>query len=358
MHNCRILIIILLVLSCFTLGQTQSNVSPPEQNFDHLWHLFNKSYASFEEKEIDWKAVYNKYRPEVNGQTTDEQLFAIFEKMLKPLNDAHVVLKAKSLGKEMKARRPSKVSTELASLKSIRKGVTAMNSSTLKEIGFKPIKEIGPKFNGNKLFAYTNNSKVGYLRFYRSFSTMVSMNGVSLNSQLDEIFETFDGLDALIIDIRFNMGGTDGFSDKVVGRLIEKEILSHYQQTKKDVDEWTELKPVSIKPSGSPKFLKDVYLITNDRTVSAADVLTLAVSTLPNVTIVGDRTNGSFSDIYARKLPNGWSIELSNERYLSTGQVNYEGVGVPVDVEAHTTLQDVQQKNDSVLKKVMALIQE
>jgi carboxyl-terminal processing protease len=55
-------------------------------------------------------------------------------------------------------------------------------------------------------------------------------------------------------------------------------------------------------------FAKQVVLITNDRTVSAADVFALMMSELPNVTIIGEPTNGSYSDIYSKKLPNGWRI--------------------------------------------------
>ena len=80
------------------------------------------------------------------------------------------------------------------------------------------------------------------------------------------------------------------------------------------------------------------------------------MSQLPNVTIVGENSNGSFSDILTKKLPNGWSVNLSNERYYSADMVNYEGVGVPVDVEAKNTLADFETYNDSVLTKALQLL--
>jgi len=350
--------IVSILLFIVIPGAAQPSITNPEENFEHFWNLFNKSYASFEEKNIDWKTEYEKYRPAVDAETTDEDLFGIFEKMLIPLNDSHVGLSSKRLDRQMKGNVQSKINSELEPLPSKRRRVVAMTTATLMELEFEPIKEIGPKFRGNKLFAYTNNGKVGYLRFFRSFSKLYWMKGLSLNSQLNKIFQSFDGLDAVIIDVRFNMGGTDEFSFNVIGHLIEEEILSHYKQTKVDVDQWTALKSIKIKPTGRYKYLNDVYLLTNDRTVSAADVLALGMSTLPNVTIVGDRTNGSLSDIYSKKLPNGFSVQLSNQRYLSIDKINYEGEGVPVDIEAHTTLQDVEQKDDSVLRKVLMLINE
>ena len=144
--------------------------------------------------------------------------------MLTSINDGHFSIRAKSIDKAISGGRTSKISKELASLPSLRKRVTAMTSMTLSEQRFKPIKELGPKFRGIKLFAYTNNSKVGYLRFYRSFSKKYWMKGLFLNVQLNKILKSFDGLDVLIIDVRFNIGGKDEFSFNVIGHLIEEEL--------------------------------------------------------------------------------------------------------------------------------------
>jgi carboxyl-terminal processing protease len=53
---------------------------------------------------------------------------------------------------------------------------------------------------------------------------------------------------------------------------------------------------------------------------------------LPNVTHVGTHTRGAFSDVLTRRLPNGWSLGISNEVYTDPqGQV-WEGRGVEPDV--------------------------
>ncbi len=58
------------------------------------------------------------------------------------------------------------------------------------------------------------------------------MVGASLDAQLDEIFGSFERLDGIIIDVRFNVGGDDNFSKKVVGRLIDEEMLGFSKQTR------------------------------------------------------------------------------------------------------------------------------
>jgi hypothetical protein len=334
----------------------QNKLSKPERNFEYLWNLFNEKYASFEEKNIDWNVKYKTYRTEVTSKTTDLELFNVFKNMLRPLNDGHVSLKANSIDAKFSARKSSKILQELKSIKNKREVIHKMTNNTLSKLGFAPVIEIGPKFRGNKLFGYTNNSSVGYLRFHRCFSKYALMNGPFLNRQLEKIFKSFSHLDALILDVRFNIGGDDKFSNKIVGRLVQDRILGYYKQGKKNKESFEPLQPKYIKSRGKSKFLKKVYLLTNDMTVSAADVLALMMQQLKNVTIVGDNTNGSFSDIYSKRLPNGWRINLSDERYFSPNMTNYEGVGVPVDVFVHTTLKDIIDENDPVLLKVIDLI--
>jgi hypothetical protein len=345
--------------SCYHKGQNK--LSKPEQNFEYLWHLFDKKYPTFEEKQIDWDASYISYRNKVTSKTTDIELYQLLCNMIAPLNDAHITLKAKSIDSIFSAARPSRLAKELKGIKGKRKAISDMTDTTIAALNFSPITHIGPKFRGTSLFSYTTNSKIGYLRFQRCFSTLLfgayPVNGLFLNKQLNEIFKSFEGMQAIIIDVRTNMGGDDTFADKVVGRLTNTKILGHYRQEKKDKDVFGRLIPKYISPSGTNRFLKKVYLITDDKTVSAADVLALDMAQLPNVTLIGDDTNGSFSDIYSDRLPNGWGIEMSNQRYLSPTMINYEGKGVAVDIKAYTTFEDVINKNDSVLLKVISIIE-
>ncbi|MGK0447078.1 MAG: hypothetical protein ACJA2M_000850 [Polaribacter sp.] len=361
-----IISIVLLFNSCAysqksCIHSNQNTLSEAEENFEYLWHLFDEKYPTFEEKQLDWNVSYNTYRYKVTSSTTDIELYRILCSMIAPLNDAHIRLTAKSIDSTFSARRPSRLAIELKGIKGKRKAIRDMTDNTISTLNFHPLKHIGPKFKGNPLFSFTNNSKIGYLRFQRCFSTMFfgeyPVNGLFLNKQLDEVFKSFKDMEAIIIDVRTNMGGDDTFANKVVGRLTNVKLLGHYKQEKKGKDVFGKLIPKYINPAGKFRFLKKVYLITDDKTVSAADVLALDMKQIPNVTIVGDNTNGSFSDIYSDRLPNGWVIDISNERYLSPTMINYEGKGVPVDIKAYTTFEDVKNKNDSVLLKVIRIIE-
>jgi len=312
------------------------------------------NYASFEEKNINWQSICQKSRDRVSPNTSDKELFQIMTEMLKPLNDAHITLKAKKVDASFSAAREFRIMTELQTIpKAKRKELFKKSiNNTLTKNGFESITEIGPKFRGEKLFEYTHNEKIGYLRFYRSFSTLLFKNGLSLNNQLDKIFDNFKDLDALIIDIRFNIGGDDEFSKKIAGRFINKPMIGFLKQTRIN-GEFGKLDSIMIKPNGKEAFLNKVVLLTNDKSVSAADVLALMMAQLSNVTIIGEPSNGSYSDLYEKKLHNGWKVTLSNQRYFSADEENYEGLGVPVDILAENTILDIEKNRDSVLLKAL-----
>ena len=347
----------LLVFTIPGSAQLDQTVDQPEKNFEAFWQLFNNNYATFPEKNINWDSIGMVYRPTVNAATTNEDLFHTFCEMIKPLGDAHVNLIVKKANTTFSAEKQSRLAKELKPFKGkIRKGFDEMVKNTLHENGFNNIKTLGKDYKGViPLFWYGDNGKVGYLRVGRCFSSMIIQNGIGLNNKLNKIFKYFAKMEAIVIDIRMNPGGTDGFSKKVVNRLTDKKLVGYYKQTRKD-QQFGALDTHYIKPKGKHKFLKPVFLLTNEQSVSAADVMALMMAELPNVTIIGENSNGSYSDLYSKKLPNKWKVTLSNQRYLSTAKINYEGIGTPVDLEIKNTLENYNNKNDLILKKALELI--
>ena len=353
---------ILPILAFFSLLTTyahaQKSTTDPIKNFELVWNLFNDSYASFEEKKIDWQAVYENYRPQITATTTEQELYDIFKAMLLPLNDGHVNLRAPSLNSGFTASRPSRIIEALEPIpgKDRREAFNTMIWQSLQENGFKPLKFMGPEYDGRPLFAYTDNGKLGYLRFTRSFSNRAFLHISFLNARLEKIFSTFKELDGLIVDVRFNQGGDNSFVKKLAGRFVEDRQPSFYIQVRKN-GTFGQAKEQYIRPVGNTQFLnKPLVVLTNDKTLSAGDLFSLIMSQLPNATLIGEPSNGSYSDLSAKKLPNGWVVTWSHQRYLSLEKVNYEGKGTPVDIEVLNTLEDVREKEDSVIEKALMFL--
>ena len=74
-----------------------------EEIFETVWTTFDRRYALFGARSVDWQALYEVYRPMVGPETTDEELFDVLTAMLSHLNDTHVMLQAESLGRDFSA---------------------------------------------------------------------------------------------------------------------------------------------------------------------------------------------------------------------------------------------------------------
>ena len=95
-------------------------------------------------------------------------------------------------------------------------------------------------------------------------------------------------------------------------------------------------------------------------TVSAADVATMFLKhpALTNITTIGEPTAGAFSNMLQKTLPNGWTFAFSNERYLAAhdGQ-NYEGTGIPPDIELFQDKAAFAQGKDNLLELAISTIE-
>ena len=132
-------------------------------------------------------------------------------------------------------------------------------------------------------------------------------------------------------DVRHNPGGTDAMLYCVAGRFADKERVGHHCRTKKDPgsDEFGPLKTKMLKPLGKTQFTKPVVLLTSDASFSTADVFAMVMKELPHIRIIGDHTNGIFSNMFETKLPNGWRYTFSYQRYYSPEMVCFEAKGIP-----------------------------
>lgn len=84
-------LLFLLLCQCVVLANPVPK-DDPERNFEEFWRLFNQHYAHFETRGVDWKKQYEQFRPQVNSHTTNEKLLSIFNEMVAPLKDGHVVI--------------------------------------------------------------------------------------------------------------------------------------------------------------------------------------------------------------------------------------------------------------------------
>ena len=202
----------------------------------------------------------------------------------------------------------------------------------------------------NNLFHGWASENAGYLNI-RSMIGFAEAGGDerdALNGALDQILETYEDADALIVDLRFNQGGLDSNARLIADRFADQRRYAFAKQARNG-DAFTAPQAYYLEPGGGIRFSKPVIVLTSRLTFSAAETLIIYLRTLPNVTVIGERTGGGLSDRMTRELPNGWIFSLSHQQRLAADGRVYEGVGLPPDIEFAFTPADFGESRDPML---------
>lgn len=97
-----------------------------------------------------------------------------------------------------------------------------------------------------------------------------------------------------------------------------------------------------------------IILLTGPLTASSAEIFTLAMRELSQVTVLGAPTAGALSDILDVTLPNGWTLGLSNQRCLDARGALFEATEMPPDLARPVDLAGFSAGRDSLLAKAIA----
>lgn len=311
-------------------------LSEPEKNFEHLWKTYDRNYALFGAKHIDWDALYKVYRPRVTSKTTDDELFQIIADMLGNLNDNHV-----------------RLSSPKRQFQSGILGQMKMDDFSLDLVKQKYLKgKSKPLVDGVFDYGWLTDS-VGYFHF-RGFGRLEQTQVA-----IDEIIKEFKDAKAIVIDVRGNGGGDDRVGKLIADRFADRKRLYMKTAIRNGArhDDFTPWKYWYLEPSGPIQFTKPVILLTHRFSVSAAENFALAMRVLPHVTVVGDATSGVFADVYGDRMPNGWTFSVSFKLFIDQTGFCWEGIGVPTDIRETNTKQDIEQQRDKVLELAVSLIE-
>jgi len=186
-------------------------------------------------------------------------------------------------------------------------------------------------------------------------------DGPALEVALDEALTSAERLKGLVIDVRKNDGGSDVHVAAVAARLTGREYLAYSTKARIDpVDPRRFSKPQDtwVRVSGRPHFHGPVVLLTGIHTISGGECFTMALmGRAPAVRRVGENTQGVFSAIRPRTLPNGWRFGLPNEILLTKDRVAFDGPGIPPDIRVPVfPREDLDKGRDGALEKGLEVI--
>jgi carboxyl-terminal processing protease len=354
--------------------QNNSSTNDPIRNFDAMWYTFNENYPSFKLRNIDWQEIKEKYRPRLNSQSTDLELFKVLEEMTSELNDGHVSLDVPESLEDM--------------IENNDDGYDRIRESVINSINNKYIDSLN-SYNKGIINWGIINDNIGYIQI-NDFEDLANYEIEQNTSEEDfwdiywenadnsanypkdvlngakgimkVIFDDIKNTKSCIIDVRFNGGGFDQAGLEVLSYFTDKEIVAFTKKARYKND-FTKKQNIYLKPNGQ-NYRGNLYILTSYQTASASETFVLASQSIENAKTVGSNTEGILSDVLSKKIPNGWEYGLSNEIYLGKKQINYEKVGIPTDydlsypksgIEFYNLLLDELKTNDKAIEKVIEL---
>jgi hypothetical protein len=342
---------------------TPPTANTPVGNFDVFVHTFEEQYIAFDLKHADWKKIVAENRPKVTNQTGAAQLFAILQAMIEPFHDAHTALNAPSLNRAFEGFRPGgyqldEGKSEAAFQKHEMPKLLAITEQNYLD---------GPiaSFCKGQLQYGHVSSTTGYLRvlaeggYTRNKGPAAEL--ATLDAALDSIFSDVQ-LKKLILDVRVNFGGSDQLGLAIAVRLTKTPYPAFTKFarlfTPAEPAAWTAGQTSIVSPVSRPSFTGPVVELIGPLTVSAGETLTQALmGRTPHITRIGENTQGVFSDVLDRRLPNGWGFGLPNEVFRTSEGKAFDSVGIPPDLRIPVfAAVDVKNRRDPALEKALEVL--
>jgi len=308
-------------------------IKDPVCNFEVFWRAFKENYAFFKLHRVDWDHVYKTYRPRVSAKTTADELLAMLSEIIRSFDDPHVSLIAgdhyvSGHAPDALAKFVDKEFGPVASMERYSKVMDTLRSIMKNDF-----------LNGNCRMAANNMIVWGKIKPSIGYLHVLAMGGFAgleasrtehvkvLQETLDRVMEEFREVAAVVVDVRFNTGGYDELSQMIANRFADRQRLAF---TLKAVDGsgFTPAQEFTVQPEGRFQFTGPTFLLTSERTMSAAETFTLYMMAFPHVTRVGGTTEGAFSST-TKTMPNGWAVNLTNEIVEAANGIVYEGMGIP-----------------------------
>ena len=326
------LILLAVSSSCNSIDEP---VNDKMGNFDALWNFVDSHYCFFDQKNLDWNEIGDRYRVKVDACKNQQDLFMLMSSMLDELKDGHVNLSswfATSYYKKWWSDYPQNYNQRV-------------------------VEENYLHFNyrivGGVTYGTLPEANVGYMR-YPSFSYGIG------EGNLDAVFNYLALCSGLIIDVRDNGGGELTNVETIVSRFISEPITAGYimHKTGPGHNEFSKPFEYTYRPTpGRVHWGKPVVVLTNRSTFSAANNFVAIMKTIPGVTIVGDVTGGGSGMPISSELPIGWGIRISACRILDPeGKDTEWGVEPSEGCRVDITDRDIAAGRDPIIDRAVEVL--
>ena len=386
------------------------------QDFEFMWKKIDEIYPFFDLKNIDWKAIYEEFKPQIASARDEMEHYDLLGTMLRKLHDGHAFIgkyrdspartrldlamtEIEGLATILNVKKDSEADRMglkrgmiIQSLdgvpvsQKIEKLIPLMRASTQREARARAYsyltlgkpgqrlslvvtdeKEI--KFKKSLTFPHKKDEDVehqhvegrllpgglGYMKIPSWQVREFSME--DFERVLDKLKDTR----GMIIDLCGNAGGSGFSATKAAGRFLKRK--THFgsvaaRKYKKDHTVFTDPIPMHVNPEGSWQYRNPLIILVNSLVASSSERFVMGLKNSGRAIVMGSRTAGSLSNNAPIWLPSGIRIYVSNQIDYSPGGEIVENNGIVPDIRVEQTIEDLRNGRDTVLEKAVEVLEQ
>lgn len=340
--NILVVIIICALLFACQLFLPADPDNSPRGIFESIWNDFNKTYALFDIKSIDWDQAYRDFSPQISDTMSERALFDVIAEMLSILDDAHVSLSS-PFAHFRGGGWLDTVNVEPFNLEVVKTYLD--NGGTVAEDG---------------MFLYgtiSSNPHIGYIFIAGFAHGNVGVANQDWVKAIDGIIQSLLNTNSLILDIRANTGGLIANVDFIASRFasVQRDYAQIRTKNGPGRNDFSAPMTERLRPAGT-RYTRPIVLLTNRQTISGGEWFTLALRVQDHVTHAGGTTAGAFSLGLERSLINGWLYTVSVQIVTDMNGICYEGIGITPEYIINNTLEEINANKDTQLEYAIGFL--
>ena len=333
-------ILCLAMLSCGAARAQAMTSDEAAIAYDQFWRLFSDQYSLFAVKGADWDRTGSVYRARLDDVATRADMTALFAEMIDLLNDVHVSVTDDQTGAFSRSGGRSigagdfdigEFSRDLIAARYARAGLENRAAGLIS-------------------FGWVSDA-TGYIHIAGfKYAT-------TTGQAIDEALAEFAGASTIILDVRQNKGGFDAIAKSVAERFADKPAIFMTTANRIPGGDRTAFDdPVAwrLTPPQTGAYNGAVIVLTNSRTISAAENFVLAMRAVPRSLIIGEATAGAMADTFPMSIASGWTFTVPTNVIRDPSQRSYEGLGLPPHLWVKNTPDDIAAGRDRVLDLAIA----
>ncbi|MDB4913995.1 MAG: peptidase [Gemmatimonadetes bacterium] len=198
---------------------------------------------------------------------------------------------------------------------------------------------------------------VGYLR-------IDAFTGDSLLVEMRRAMTRFARTSALIIDVRYNVGGNTYFGDALLATLLDTAVTtetawarshSAYERARNFEPQVYDHGEVRILPDTSLHYGAPVTLLVGPRTFSAAENFAAGFVMAHRGMLVGEPTSGNTGQPMSFPLPGGGAARVRTRHHVMADGTEYLFTGIQPNKLVTPTVDGIRAGRDEVLAAALAL---